>query len=248
MTAAVPPPGPDTDEPVGQGRRLGRPPRISREQIADAAIEVGLSDLTLRAVADHLGVTVAALYHHVDGKDDLLRLAADRSAGRLTVPEDHGQHWTVWLLEWAAYNRAAFVADPALLDQFIDGAISPAVIARNTEAFLSVLVRQGFTPDDAAESFGIISSCAIGLAITTIRSRRSADWGGPSPSDELRRLAEADPAELPLMSRLAERGWPDAADRAMDLLRSVVLGLALTRGEDAADVTRRLEQADLSGA
>ena len=95
------------------------------------------------------------------------------------LPEDHGQHWAVWLLEWAAYNRAAFVADSALLDQFIDGAISPAVIARNTETFLAVLVRQGFTPDEAADSFGIISACAIGLAVTTIRSRRAAVWGGP---------------------------------------------------------------------
>ncbi len=66
--------------------------------------------------------------------------------------------------------------------------------------------------------------------------------------DELRRFAEADPTELPLIEQAGQSGWPDAADRAMDLLRSVVLGLALTRGEDAADVTRRLEQADLSGA
>jgi AcrR family transcriptional regulator len=243
MTAAIPP----AQQATAPGRRLGRPPRISREQIADAAIEVGLSDLTLRAVADHLGVTVAALYHHVDGKDDLLRLAADRSARRLTVPEDRGQHWAVWLLEWAAYNRAAFVADSALLDQFIDGAISPAVIARNTEAFLSVLVRQGFTVDEAAESFELISASAIGLAVATIRARRAAGWGGPSPSDEMRRVAEEDPTELPLMSELAEHDWPDADDRAMALLRSVVLGLALTRGEDAADVSARLEDANLDG-
>jgi AcrR family transcriptional regulator len=233
MTDAVPPAEP--------GRRLGRPPRISREQVADAAIEVGLSDLTLRAVADHLGVTVAALYHHVDGKDDLLRLAADRSVGRLTVPEDHGQHWAVWLLEWAVYNRSAFVADSALLEQFIDGAISPAVIARNTEGFLSVLVRQGFTVDEAAESFELISASAIGLAVATIRARRAAEWGGPSPADEVRRVAEEDPAELPLMSALAESNRLDDDERALDLLRSVVLGLALTRGEDADEVARRLD-------
>src|SRR3954469_17552760 len=106
--ASVDPPADRVADPSAEpGRRRGRPPRISQDQIADAALEVGLSELTLRAVADHLGVTVAALYHHVDGKDALLRLAADRSARRLTVPEDHGQHWAVWLLEWAAYNRAA---------------------------------------------------------------------------------------------------------------------------------------------
>jgi len=229
------------------GPRRGRPPRISRSQIADAALEVGLSDLTMGAVADQLGVTVAALYHHVDSKDDLLRLAADRSAGRLPLPEDHGQHWAVWLLEWAAYNRAAFVADAALLEQFIDGAISPDAIARNTEMFLSVLVRQGFTVEEAAQSFELISASAIGLAVTTIRGRRAADWGGPSPVDEVRRVAEEDPGELPLMSVLAESERPTTDERAMALLRSVVLGLALARGEDAADVAARLEGTDLEG-
>ena len=248
MSATVPPRGQPADAP-GDGRPAEVAHRgISRAQIAEAALEVGLSDLTMGAVADQLGVTVAALYHHVDSKDDLLRLAADRSAGRLRLPEDHGQHWAVWLLEWAAYNRAAvFVADAALLEQFIDGAISPDVIARNTETFLSVLVRQGFTVEEAAESFELISASAIGLAVATIRARRAADWGGPSPVDEVRRVAEEDPAELPLMSELAESERPDTEARAMDLLRSVVLGLALARGEDAADVAACLEGADLAG-
>ena len=56
--------------------RVGRPPRISRAMIAEAAHELGLEGLTLKAVADHLGVSIAALYHHVSGKDDLMRLAA----------------------------------------------------------------------------------------------------------------------------------------------------------------------------
>ena len=160
-------------------------------------------------MADHLGVTVAALYHHVESKDDLMRLAADRSATRLRLPEDHGQHWAVWLLEWAAYNRSAFVADSALLEQFVDGAISPTVIARNTESFLAVLVRQGFTVDEALAAFELVSACAIGLAVAAIRERRSAEWGEPSPTDELRRVAEEDPAELPLMSTLAARAPTD---------------------------------------
>ena len=52
---------------VAPHRKAGRPPRISRAMIAEAANELGLDGLTLKAVADHLGVTVAALYHHVAG-------------------------------------------------------------------------------------------------------------------------------------------------------------------------------------
>jgi hypothetical protein len=108
-----------------------------------------------------------------------------------------------------------------------------------------VLVRQGFTVDEAVESFQLVSASAIGLAVASIRAHRSVAWGGPSPVDEVRRVAEEDPAELPLMRELAERGRLDDDDRSMDLLRSVVLGLARARDEDLADVTARLEAARL---
>src|SRR5690606_10443387 len=57
----------------GTRAKVGRPARINRQMIAEAAHELGLDGLTLRSVADHLGVSIAALYHHVSGKDDLLR-------------------------------------------------------------------------------------------------------------------------------------------------------------------------------
>ena len=135
------------------------------------------------------------------------------------------------------------MADSALLEQFVDGAISPTVIARNTESFLAVLVRQGFTVDEALAAFELVSACAIGLAVAAIRERRSAEWGEPSPTDELRRVAEEDPAELPLMSTLAARAPTDTDERALTRLRSVVLGLAVTRGEDPDEARRIIEGA-----
>src|SRR5262245_3924357 len=126
--------------PVAPRRRVGRPPRISRDQIAEAAHEIGLADLTLKAVADELGVSVAGLYHHIDGKDDLLRLAAEYSATRVQLPEDHGQHWALWLMEWATYNLDAFLAEPALLVQYLEGAVSAEAIATNVDRALGLLV------------------------------------------------------------------------------------------------------------
>src|SRR4051794_21547357 len=129
-------------EPSAAGEhrpRLGRPPRINRQMIAEAAHDLGIERLTLRDVAEHLGVSVAALYHYVAGKDDLLRLAAEYSAARVPLPEDHGQHWALWLLEWATYNRDAFVARPGLLAQFLEGAISADAIAANVNAILGLL-------------------------------------------------------------------------------------------------------------
>ena len=113
--------------------------------IAEAAHELGLEGLTLKAVADHLDVSVAALYHHVSGKDDLLRIAADESTRAIPLPVDRGQHWAQWLLDWANYNRAVFTAQPGLLGQYLEGAIQPELVVHNLEAILAVLVREGFT-------------------------------------------------------------------------------------------------------
>ena len=123
---------------------MGRPARISREAIAEAANEIGLSDLTLRAVADRLGVSIASLYHHVDGKDDLLRLAAEYSAARATGPPGRGPALgRVAPRVGRSTTGTSFVAEPALLGQFLDGAISAEVIADNTDAMLAPPGRPG---------------------------------------------------------------------------------------------------------
>jgi len=222
------------------GGRTGRPARIDRDRIADAAVQVGLADLTLRAVAARLGVTVAALYHHVDGRDDLVRLAAERSAGRLTLPADRGQHWAVWLLEWGVYNRASMVADPALFEQFLDGAISPAVIARGAEGAIAVLVRRGFEPSEAQEAFERISAVALGLAVASIRDRRSAARGEQRPTEAIRDAARDDPGGMPVLASLGDPG--DEEEHHLAHLRAVVLGLAVLRGEDPGETAAVLHR------
>ena len=166
-------------------RSVGRPARISRAQIADAANEIGLRDLTLRAVADRLGVSIASLYHHVDSKDDLVRMAAEQSVARTPIPEDRGQDWRTWLREWAIYNHSAFVADPELLGQYMEGAIAPEVVAQNMDLIRRVLVREGFGPDEADVAYQVIASCAVGAAVRTIRHqwelRTHHPAAGPAP-------------------------------------------------------------------
>lgn len=154
-------------------RPLGRPPRISREAIAEAAADIGLEDLTLKAVAERLGVSVPGLYHHVDGRDDLLRLAAEHSVRQRHVPVDRGQHWAEWLLEWARYNREAFLEEPGLLTQYVEGAISDEAIARNTEVIHAVLRRHGFSLADARAAYELVSSFAIGAAVSDLRRARA---------------------------------------------------------------------------
>ena len=205
--------------------------------IAEAAHDIGLDGLTLRAVADRLGVSIAALYHHVSGKDDLMRMAAEYSASTVPVPRDEGQHWAVWLYEWAAYNRDAFVAEPGLLAQYLDGAISTESIAGRVDTILGGLVRQGFSIVEANAAYELVSTCALGTAVTTLRARQAADAGlalrdvqqalvALSERDDLRHVRD-------LLAATASTGG-HASFRSQ--VATLLAGIAVRRGEDWATI------------
>ncbi len=223
--------------------KVGRPPRISRQAIAEAAHELGLDGLTLRDVADHLGVSIAALYHHVSGKDDLMRLAAEYSAARMPLPEDRGQHWGVWLYEWAVYNLDAFVAKPGLLAQYLEGAISADAIAGNVDTILAVLVRQGFSPLAANEAYELVTSCALGMAVGTIRERQAEADGRPTIEAFRRVLAERGPDELVHLRRLLDEIAVAGRSPFHARIATVLCGIALRKGDDWTPIAGMLEEA-----
>ncbi len=62
---------------------------LSRERIIAAAIEMldqgGEGELTVRGLTAHLSTGRGAIYHHVNGKDDLLAAATDHVIARVTA-------------------------------------------------------------------------------------------------------------------------------------------------------------------
>ena len=230
-------------DPTGAVRpKVGRPPRISRQMIAEAANEIGLDGLTLRAVADHLDVTIAALYHHVSGKDDLMRVAAEYSAATVPIPQDTGQHWAVWLHEWAAYNHDIFLAQPALLAQYLEGAIPMETIAVNVDRILGGLVREGFTVLEANSAYEVVSACALGSALVAARERALLESGRSLREAHAAVLADQPDHELPhLEALLAE--LPRARRRSFrDRVDTTLRGIASERGVDWASVQAVLDE------
>jgi AcrR family transcriptional regulator len=200
--------------------------------IAQAAHELGLEGLTLKAVAEHLDVSIAALYHHVSSKDDLMRLAAEYSATRVPRPEDHGQHWAQWLYEWAVYNRDVFLAQPGLLAQYLDGAISHEAIAKQVDAILGLLVRQGFTVLEANGAYELITSCALGTAVSTIREQAAAEAGHPILATHEQLVAERGPDALPYLGQLIVEATAHGRESFHSRIVTVLYGIACRKGLD----------------
>jgi AcrR family transcriptional regulator len=135
-------------------RRVGRPARIDKDAIAEAVLEIGLDRSSMKAVAEHLGVSVPGLYHHVRNRKELLLLAAQRSMAQMQLPNHEGKHWSEWLREWGRYSRNAFIEEPEVLGQFLSGAVSWERVVEVIDSVISVLTQQEFTP-----AFG---SCRVG--------------------------------------------------------------------------------------
>ncbi|HZJ27662.1 MAG TPA: TetR/AcrR family transcriptional regulator C-terminal domain-containing protein [Acidimicrobiia bacterium] len=228
------------DPAPSERRRVGRPPKLDRQMIAEAAHELGLSGLTMKAVADRLGVSVPGLYHHIEGKGDLMRLAAEYSAGRIELPEDRGQHWAVWLCEWARYNRAAFMAQPELLKQFIEGAVSTDRTAATIEIVLAKLGRDGFSVAEAWRAYGTISDFAVGAAVIGLRERRASEQGRPAIAEFHRVLAQSGPEDFPQLRRMLPELSVDVGDAFGERLLLVIRGLCEDRGERWSTVRAKL--------
>lgn len=221
--------------------RVGRPPRISRQMIAEAAQHLGLEGLTLRAVADHLGVSIAALYHHVSGKDDLMRLAAEQSARKVPLPEDRGQHWALWLYEWARYNRDAFLAEPGLVGQYLEGVISAEAIAENVDTILGLLVRQGFSVREANAAYEIVTSCALGTAMSTIRERQAARDGRTILAIDDDVAVQGGPDSLPYLRALIDEVVVHGRQTFHERISTVLFGIAVRQGQDWEPISALLD-------
>jgi AcrR family transcriptional regulator len=73
-------------------RRAGRKPRVSREQVLDAALALaddgGLATVTMANVGARLGVEAMSLYRHIGNKEEMLDGLVDRVFAEIEVPAD----------------------------------------------------------------------------------------------------------------------------------------------------------------
>lgn len=217
------------------GRRVGRPARVTRTMIARAAYEIGLSELTMRAVADRLGVSSTSLYYHVRDREDLTRMVAEYSAEQLVPPRDQGQHWTRWLLEWAQFTRAAFVGQPGLLEQFLNGTIELERMLPNIDRVIGVLEREGFDPDDAMRAYSLVSDVAVGSAVTELRR------GGSLTNQSVREASVSRSGRFVHLEKVSV-GAIDSDRLFREQICTVLVGIGVTRGDDPSDVTSWLAE------
>lgn len=150
-----------------------RTPLLSRDRIRDAALDLidrdGLSALSMRRLAEALGVQAASLYTHVATKDDVL----DAVANRLIAQVDTSGFATGWregLLTWARSYHAALVAHPNAVPLIASGTQRRDEFLGMANAVHGGLVGAGWPARRATEISGAVKYLVIGAASTPFAS------------------------------------------------------------------------------
>jgi AcrR family transcriptional regulator len=220
---------PAAGAPPDRSGRPGRRSKVTDESIAAAVLDIGLDRATIKGVAEHLGMSVAGLYHHVRGREDLLRIASEHLLGGERLPPASDRSWSDWLAKVAHVLRHRLTSHPELLAQYLGGATA-AEGAPQLEAALSVLADFGFSPTEAFDAYQSIGQLAVGAAVDDVRERALVDTGR-STIAQLHGALTVAPDELRHVAGLLDGLGLDPADRFAYRVELLLRGIAAERGE-----------------
>lgn len=212
-------------------RAIGRPRLLTREMVIDAAIEIGLAAISMKRLAEHLGVGTATLYQYVGSRDELLRLAAARQVSSLDVATADDLHWSRFVLAFAHAIQDQLVEHPQIIVQLIDAGLGPEVELEVAERFLTAMVARGFTAAEALEIQSHVGAIAIAGAVAICRERASRVRGRSATARVQTALTHYQPEELPLIrSQVAH--YSNSAEAMLEkLLAPLIERIARQRGE-----------------
>lgn len=226
-------------------RRKGPARSVTVAAVVDAAHHLaddkGLAAVTMRAVAERVGVSAMSVYTYVPGKPELLDLMVDASYARMTRTPWAGESWRDRLVVVAEDNRKLLTAHPWLTEvaALSRPPLGPGVMAKY-EHELSAFDGAGLTDvdTDAALTYllGFVQShCRSAhdaARATTDSAISDADWWVANQPI----LARAfDPSAYPRAVRIgsasgkaqgsaweANRAWEFGLARTLDGLAALI--------------------------
>ncbi len=247
---------------TGDGRRArkGRDAPLTRDEITATALRAAergeLDALTMRSLADELGVTAMALYSHVANKDEILDEIIDGVLSQEAMPPPvDAADWKAWTLTAAERLQGVLVRYPALLDRYSRRPVGVPAALRRMEASFEVLRRAGFDTDECVAAYATVHTYTLGFAALEIArqvsGRADARRGSgvlteASPHYWPAYFASLDRSEFPNLNRLR----PDLAAFTTQLqfhdgLLAVLEGIDTLRAKRPR-VSRRHERRETS--
>lgn len=155
---------------------MGRPrtPLLSRDLIRDTALRLidsdGLGTLSMRRLAQELGVQAASLYSHYPTKDDVLDAVANLLTAQVDTSGFADGDWRHGLVTWARSYHAALAAHPNAVPVVASGTGRREQFLAMADAVHGGLVGAGWPPRYATMIAGSVKYLVIGAASTPFGS------------------------------------------------------------------------------
>lgn len=150
------------------GQRAG----LTRTQVLDAArallAERGLAGLTMRALAQRLGVAPNALYSHVPDKAALVEALVDDALAAVPDPAEDAD-WRTELHRLMAASHRALLAAPELVPLTLGRGSRGPQAQRLGRGVTALLARGGVTGAEAQEALRVLVLFTIGVAAFEVR-------------------------------------------------------------------------------
>jgi AcrR family transcriptional regulator len=194
---------------AGEGSAARRAP-LTRQQVVAAAIELadsgGIESVSMRRLAQELGVEAMSLYTHVRGKEDLLDAIADAVIGMIPVG-DGAADWRTSLRLMALGARGVMLRHP-WAPRVIETRSAPGPAALTyINAVLRALREGGFSIAQAHTALHLLGSRMLGFTRELFADS-----------------ADADPAAVPSLPAEFAAAFPYAAEMALAVAHGGALG------------------------
>ena len=141
-------------EAVKRRRGGTQPVALTRDDIVEAGLKVvadsGIEALGVSAVARELGVSSPAVYHYLDGKDDLVKRVCERVAREVALPPDDGAPWDDRIVAIILAMNATFAQYPGVAARVLPFRQPSRAVDRISGVVRACIVEGGFD-DSTAE-------------------------------------------------------------------------------------------------
>jgi AcrR family transcriptional regulator len=183
-------------------RRPGPEPRFTREELARRALAImdahGSEALTMRRLAEELGMGTMALYRYFPSKNDLMDAAIEVAAPEVELPEPGAAPWKDQLAGLARALFQAGLRHPSVARERFDRPLQTPGAMRVTDRAIALLLEAGLSKRDAVASFKALLVHTLGAAAFAASEARPEVRQKASE-----RHASASAEEVPAMAAVA---------------------------------------------
>ncbi|MFT3865688.1 MAG: TetR/AcrR family transcriptional regulator [Solirubrobacterales bacterium] len=244
------------------------PPTCRRAEIVAAAVRIadaeGVDAVSMRRLADELGVATMTPYTHVADKDELLDLMRDAVVAEMNLPEPIPEDWREALRAIAIRTKAAYEAHPWSLDATPRRPRARINRLRHVEQSIGIVLRLGVEPKQSRAILMSIDDYVVGYCTRARARQRMLDSLDPEERQRapLHQIHDQDPevaaaleaGELPIIKKIAGRrhrkhpfgvppdsGFEPGLDWLLDGIEASVADRPLLDGTD--ELEKRLARA-----